>query len=120
MIRVTPDATYRLQLGAGFGFADAAAVAPYLARLGVTHAYTSPVAQAVADSAHGYDGVDPTRVGGKPLGAGVWDLFIRLRDWGAGNNVTRRLGAVRVDGLDTDVEPAVDEAAQLRLSGSTG
>lgn len=51
--------------------------------------------------------VDPTRVGGKPLSAGVWDLFIRLRDWGAGNNVTRRLGAVRVDGFDTDVEPAV-------------
>ena len=51
--------------------------------------------------------VDPTKVGGKPLSAGVWDLFIRLRDWGAGNNVTRRLGAVRVSGLETDIEPAV-------------
>jgi hypothetical protein len=51
--------------------------------------------------------VDPAAVGGKPLSAGVWDLFIRLRDWGAGNNVTRRLGAVRIEGLETDLEPAV-------------
>ncbi|SES43162.1 Glycosyltransferase involved in cell wall bisynthesis [Pedococcus cremeus] len=51
--------------------------------------------------------VDPGAVGGKPLSAGVWDLFIRLRDWGAGNNVTRRLGAVRIEGLETELEPAV-------------
>ena len=37
-----PRATYRLQLRAGFGFSEAAAVAPYLARLGVSHVYLSP------------------------------------------------------------------------------
>jgi (1->4)-alpha-D-glucan 1-alpha-D-glucosylmutase len=37
-----PRATYRLQFHAGFGFADAAALAPYLARLGVSHVYASP------------------------------------------------------------------------------
>ena len=34
--------TYRVQLHAGFGFDDAAAVTGYLARLGVSHLYCSP------------------------------------------------------------------------------
>ncbi|CAM3693133.1 malto-oligosyltrehalose synthase [Tsukamurella strandjordii] len=55
-------ATYRLQLGPGFTFADAAARVPYLADLGVTHLYLSPVLEAVAGSTHGYDVTDPTRV----------------------------------------------------------
>src|SRR5215210_865656 len=59
--RRLPLATYRLQLRAEFGFAAAAAQADYLARLGVSHAYTSPSLQAAAGSTHGYDGVDPTR-----------------------------------------------------------
>ncbi|HKY68767.1 MAG TPA: alpha-amylase family glycosyl hydrolase, partial [Acidimicrobiales bacterium] len=56
-----PLATYRLQLHPGFGFDDAAAVADYLADLGVSHAYLSPVLQAAPGSTHGYDVVDPTR-----------------------------------------------------------
>ncbi len=55
-------ATYRLQLHAGFTFADAQEVVPYLARLGVTHLYLSPVLQAVPGSMHGYDVLDHTRV----------------------------------------------------------
>ena len=43
-------ATYRLQLHAGFTFADAEAVVPYLADLGVGHLYLSPVLQAVPGS----------------------------------------------------------------------
>jgi len=50
-----PVATYRLQLGAGFGFAAAAAVVDYLHALGVSHAYFSPVFRARAGSPHGYD-----------------------------------------------------------------
>ena len=42
-----PASTYRLQLHAGFGFDDAAAIVPYLARLGVSHLYLSPILQAV-------------------------------------------------------------------------
>jgi (1->4)-alpha-D-glucan 1-alpha-D-glucosylmutase len=53
-------ATYRLQLHAGFGFADAAARVPYLRRLGVSHLYLSPVLPARAGSTHGYDVVDPS------------------------------------------------------------
>ena len=55
-------ATYRLQLHAGFTFADAAAIVPYLAELGISHLYLSPILQAAAGSTHGYDVVDPHRV----------------------------------------------------------
>ncbi len=57
----TPLSTYRLQLRPGFGFDRAAEVAPYLARLGVSHLYASPYLQAAPGSTHGYDVVDPTR-----------------------------------------------------------
>ncbi|RQS96785.1 malto-oligosyltrehalose synthase [Burkholderia seminalis] len=55
---MTPRATLRLQLHAGFTFDDAAAHADYFARLGVSHLYLSPVATAEPGSRHGYDTVD--------------------------------------------------------------
>ena len=57
-----PIATYRLQLHSGFGFSEATEIMPYLARLGISHIYTSPYLQAASGSTHGYDVVDPTRV----------------------------------------------------------
>jgi (1->4)-alpha-D-glucan 1-alpha-D-glucosylmutase len=57
-----PRATYRLQLGPGFGFDEAAGVVGYLAELGVSHVYLSPVLQAAPGSTHGYDVVDHSRV----------------------------------------------------------
>ncbi|BAF87402.1 alpha amylase [Azorhizobium caulinodans ORS 571] len=59
-----PDliATYRLQFHKGFTFADAEALVPYLAGLGVSHLYASPLTVAVPGSTHGYDVVDPTRI----------------------------------------------------------
>lgn len=54
--------TYRVQLTPGFGFADVAALAPYLRELGVTHVYLSPVLQAVPSSPHGYDVIDHSRL----------------------------------------------------------
>lgn len=57
-----PSATYRLQLHPGFTFFDAAALTPYLAELGVSHVYSSPILEAVQGSAHGYDVTDPTRL----------------------------------------------------------
>ncbi len=60
--RGRPASTYRLQLHAGFGFADAAAIADYLGGLGVTHVYLSPILQAAPGSAHGYDVVDHSRI----------------------------------------------------------
>ena len=53
-----PLATYRLQLTADFGFDAAAAIAPYLKALGVTHVYASPFMKARKGSTHGYDIVD--------------------------------------------------------------
>jgi malto-oligosyltrehalose synthase len=57
-----PASTYRLQLHHGFDFAAARAIVPYLAELGVTHVYLSPITAAVPGSQHGYDVVDPTRL----------------------------------------------------------
>ncbi|HLH51564.1 MAG TPA: malto-oligosyltrehalose synthase [Roseiarcus sp.] len=53
-----PRATYRLQFHAGFTFRQAAAIAPYLGRLGVSHVYASPYLKARPGSAHGYDITD--------------------------------------------------------------
>ena len=53
-----PRATYRLQFHPGFRFADAAALAPYLEMLGISHVYASPYLKARPGSSHGYDIVD--------------------------------------------------------------
>jgi (1->4)-alpha-D-glucan 1-alpha-D-glucosylmutase len=58
----TPRATYRVQLTPDFGFDRAAAIAGYLARLGISHFYSSPVLQAAPGSTHGYDVVDHSHV----------------------------------------------------------
>jgi (1->4)-alpha-D-glucan 1-alpha-D-glucosylmutase len=57
--RPWPTATYRVQLNADFTFDDAAALAPYLAALGISHLYCSPILEAAPGSTHGYDVVDP-------------------------------------------------------------
>jgi (1->4)-alpha-D-glucan 1-alpha-D-glucosylmutase len=80
-----PAATYRLQLHAGFGFAEAAATAPYLARLGVTHLYLSPILQAAPGSTHGYDVVDHSVISADLGGeSGFRDLVAELRRLGLG------------------------------------
>jgi (1->4)-alpha-D-glucan 1-alpha-D-glucosylmutase len=76
MARRPVTATYRLQLRPSFTFDDAAAVAPYLADLGISHVYTSPFLAAVAGSEHGYDVVDPTRVRDDIGGASGFDRFV--------------------------------------------
>ncbi len=53
-----PRATYRLQFHAGFTFADAIAIVPYLADLGISHVYASPYLKARPGSSHGYDIID--------------------------------------------------------------
>ena len=68
--REHPVSTYRLQLRDEFGFARASEQAGYLAALGVTHVYLSPILQANPGSPHGYDVVDhslvSTDLGGEP------------------------------------------------------
>ena len=68
--RAVPVSTYRLQLGADLTLDDAAASVGYLADLGVTHLYLSPILRAAPGSTHGYDVVDHTEIapllGGRP------------------------------------------------------
>lgn len=78
-----PRCTYRIQLSKAFPFAAAEGLAEYLAALGVSHLYTSPILQAAAGTSHGYDVVDPTRIneelGGEP---GFRRMVAALRDRG--------------------------------------
>ncbi len=70
-----PLATYRLQLTRDFGFEQAAALAPYLRQLGITHLYASPFLKARPGSTHGYDIVDHDRLN---LELGGEESFARL------------------------------------------
>ncbi len=55
-------ASYRVQLTPSFGFAETIGILDHLGRLGVSHLYLSPVAEAVPGSLHGYDVIDHTVV----------------------------------------------------------
>ncbi|EAR52536.1 putative glycosyl hydrolase [Oceanicola granulosus HTCC2516] len=57
-----PTACYRLQFRNGMDFDRAAGLAPYLARLGVSHLYASPLFTAQPGSTHGYDVTDPNEI----------------------------------------------------------
>ena len=52
---VIPRATYRVQFHKDFRFEHAIAALPYLARLGISHVYCSPIQRARPGSMHGYD-----------------------------------------------------------------
>ncbi|HEY3801558.1 MAG TPA: malto-oligosyltrehalose synthase [Kofleriaceae bacterium] len=68
-------ATYRLQLHGGFTLGDARAILPYLAELGITHVYLSPILQAAPGSTHNYDVVDPEHVSDALGGDAAFDAF---------------------------------------------
>ncbi|MGZ3614071.1 MAG: malto-oligosyltrehalose synthase [Thermodesulfobacteriota bacterium] len=57
-----PTATYRIQFNPAFGFRDAEGIVPYLAELGITDLYASPIFKAGKGSLHGYDVVDPNAI----------------------------------------------------------
>lgn len=80
-----PTGTYRLQLRPGFGFAEATGIVDYLAALGVSHVYLSPILQATAGSAHGYDVVDHSQLSSDLGGEqGFRQLVETLRSHGMG------------------------------------
>ena len=58
MPATVPLATYRLQFTPQFDFDQAAAIVPYLKKLGVSHLYASPFLKARAGTTHGYDIID--------------------------------------------------------------
>lgn len=80
-----PRATMRLQFHNGFTFDDAVAIIPYIADLGISHLYASPILTARAGSMHGYDVIDPMTInlelGGEE---GFRRLVAALRNAGLG------------------------------------
>ena len=55
-------ATYRLQFHRHFTFRNATGLVPYLAALGISHLYASPIMRARPGSPHGYDIIDHNRL----------------------------------------------------------
>jgi (1->4)-alpha-D-glucan 1-alpha-D-glucosylmutase len=53
-----PRATYRVQLHKDFTFADLSKIVPYVADLGISDIYASPIFRASPGSTHGYDVCD--------------------------------------------------------------
>ncbi|MFC3126253.1 malto-oligosyltrehalose synthase [Pseudoroseomonas globiformis] len=81
----TPRSTYRIQFRAEFTLDDAVAIVPYLARLGISHLYASPLLPAAPGSSHGYDitahdAINPS-LGGEPA---LRRLVAALRQHGMG------------------------------------
>ncbi len=70
-----PRATYRLQWGAGFTFAQAAGIVPYLNELGISHCYSSPYFRTRKGSMHGYDIIDHSSLNPE---IGSWEEYGRF------------------------------------------
>ena len=80
-----PVSTYRLQLTPDFGFAQAGEAGEYLADLGVTHVYLSPVLEAAPGSRHGYDVTDHSRIRAELGGEDEFRAMVkRFRSHGLG------------------------------------
>jgi (1->4)-alpha-D-glucan 1-alpha-D-glucosylmutase len=98
---VVPRATYRLQLNRDFTFAQAMAVVPYLAELGISHAYCSPYLRARAGSRHGYDIVDHRQLSPEIGTSADFEAFVAaLRAHGMGqiaDVVPNHMGVLRAD-----------------------
>ena len=80
-----PRATYRLQLGPGLTFDDAAALLDYLQALGVSDCYTSPFLETATRGSHGYDVSDHNRLREELGGEAAFARFaaaLRERDMG--------------------------------------
>lgn len=96
-----PRATYRLQLHKEFGFMEATRILPYLARLGVSHVYCSPIQRARAGSMHGYDVVAHGEVNPELGGRDAFERFAHaLHDRGMGlllDMVPNHMGVLGAD-----------------------
>jgi (1->4)-alpha-D-glucan 1-alpha-D-glucosylmutase len=97
-----PRATYRLQLRREFGFDQAAAIVPYLARLGISHLYLSPITRARAGSTHGYDVTDYNELNPE---LGGEKAFLRLSEAAR----TQRLGII-IDFVPNHMAASVENA----------
>ncbi len=101
MNAVIPRATYRLQFHKDFGFDEAIAILPYLARLGISHIYCSPIQRARPGSMHGYDVVAHNEVNPELGGRAGFDRFcVALQAHGMGqllDMVPNHMGVLGAD-----------------------
>jgi (1->4)-alpha-D-glucan 1-alpha-D-glucosylmutase len=80
-----PLATYRIQFTSDFNFQSAQAIASYLAELGISDLYASPIFTARRGSTHGYDVVDPQSINPELGGQEGFDaLRAELRQYNLG------------------------------------
>ncbi len=100
-------ATYRLQFRGGMDFERAAALVPYLRRLGISHLYASPIFTAAAGSTHGYDVADYNEIDPSLGGRDGFERLSRtLREAGMGlmlDIVPNHMAAVTENGWWRDV-----------------
>lgn len=96
-----PRATYRLQFNKDFTFDHATRLLPYLARLGVSHVYCSPILRARPGSMHGYDIVVHDEINPELGGAEGFERFtLALREHGMGqllDMVPNHMGVLGAD-----------------------
>jgi (1->4)-alpha-D-glucan 1-alpha-D-glucosylmutase len=71
-----PLATFRIQLNTDFRLEHARSLIPFLAGMGVSHVYLSPVFKARPGSMHGYDVVDPSVVNPEVGGEAEFDALV--------------------------------------------
>ena len=74
--RTIPTSTYRVQLSNRFTLNHLAAQVPYMARLGVSHVYLSPIYTSRPGSPHGYDIVDYGCINRELGGQAAWRKLV--------------------------------------------
>jgi (1->4)-alpha-D-glucan 1-alpha-D-glucosylmutase len=73
-----PLSTYRIQMAAQHGFDGLAEAAPYVAKLGISDAYLSPILQAIPGSQHGYDVIDHTKIDADLGGEHAFEAAVKV------------------------------------------
>jgi len=77
----TPSATYRIQFNPSFSFQATRKIISYLAELGISTIYASPIFKARKGSTHGYDVTDPNQINPE---IGSWQDFQLLIEMSTG------------------------------------
>lgn len=73
-----PASTYRIQFRNSMTFDRAAALVPYIKRLGITHLYASPIFTATSGSTHGYDVTDANAIDPAIGGRAGFDRLVEM------------------------------------------
>ena len=80
-----PVATCRLQFNPSFTFGDTQDIIPYLADLGISDIYASPIFKPKKGSVHGYDVVGPNQLNPEVGGMDAFDSLAKaIKDYGMG------------------------------------